>query len=84
MNLDILPRVIQDSYVDDIEEALEEVEKRRASPVAVDAVTRIIESPYGGFRVFTVSRSLAIEIFTGLAEEGMLPTAYPTRKTAFR
>ncbi len=79
LHLELLPRLIPDSYLDTIEEALEEVEKRRAAPVSADAVTRFVESPYGGFKVFTISRMLAMEL---LAEHGLsMFGALSSRKT---
>ena len=69
----MLPRLVPDTYVDTLEEAIAEVERRRrTAPMATDAFTRYAESPYGGFRVFTVSRSLAMEVLSGLAEHGLL------------
>lgn len=72
MHLDLLPRLVPDTYVDTLKEAIAEVERRRTAPTAADAFTRYAESPYGGFRVFTVSRSLAMEVLAGLAEDGVL------------
>lgn len=43
-------------------EALAEVSRRKASPVAEDAATRFDRSPYGGYRVFTVSMSFAMDL----------------------
>lgn len=73
LRLDILPRLIADSHHDTRQEALEEASRRKTSPVAPDAVTRVDESPYGGYRVYTVSLSLAMEIFTDMAESGVFP-----------
>ncbi|MDE2975822.1 MAG: hypothetical protein OXU64_14050 [Gemmatimonadota bacterium] len=73
LRLDILPRLIADSHHDTRQEALEEASRRKASPVAPDAVTRVDESPYGGYRVYTVSLSLAMEVFTDMAESGVFP-----------
>ena len=81
LRLDILPRLIADSYHDTRQEAFEEASRRKASPVAPDAVTRIDESPYGGYRVYTVSFSLAMEVFTDMAESGVFPEASGARKS---
>lgn len=56
MNLKTLPRVEPNYQCKTFREAVEEVERRGASPAAVDSTSRIVESPFGGFRVFTVSR----------------------------
>ena len=60
--LETLPRLVPDGYYDSIEEAYEESRRRKASPPADDAVTRVVESPYGGFRVFTISMEFAIDV----------------------
>ena len=86
MNLEILPRLEPDYHCDTFREAVAEVERRAASPEAADAVSRIVESPFGGYRVFTVSRSMALEVFTAMAEHGIvpLPEAGPGAKPVFR
>lgn len=82
LRLDILPRLIADSYHDTRQEAFEEASRRKASPVAPDAVTRIDESPYGGFRVYTVSLRVAMEVFADMAESGVVPAPSGARKSA--
>ena len=82
LRLDILPRLVPDSYHDTRQEAFEEASRRKTSPPAPDAVTRIDESPYGGYRVYTVSLSLAMEVFTDMAESGVLPEPSSGRKSA--
>ena len=85
LNFEILPRLIPDTYVDTMEEALDEVAKRRMGSAAADSLTRIVESPYGGFRVFSVSRTLAIELFTAMADsQGLPPDMYSARRTVSR
>ena len=69
--LDILPRLVPDAYFATRHEAFEEVCRRKASPVVPDAVTRLDESPYGGFRVYTVSLSHAMEMFADFTEAGV-------------
>lgn len=80
LRLEVLPRLIADSYHDTRREAFEEASRRKAAPVAPDAVTRIEESPYGGYRVYTVSLSVAMEVFTDMAESGVFPTPSGGRK----
>jgi len=82
LRLDILPRLIADSHHDTRQEALEEASRRKTSPVAPDAVTRIDESPYGGYRVYTVSLRVAMEVFTDMAESGVLPGPSGGRRSA--
>lgn len=72
MYLEFLPRAVPDSYFDTAEEALDEVARRRTGPMAGDSFTRVVESPYGGYRVLTVSKSLAMEVMSGLAEDGVI------------
>lgn len=61
--LETLPRLVPDGYYDTFEEAYEESLRRKASPPTNDAVTRVVNSRYGGYAVFTVSMTLALEMF---------------------
>lgn len=54
VQIDILPRVLPDSFFDTMEEAFEEADRRNGSSSARNAVTRISESPYGGYIVHSV------------------------------
>ena len=71
MNLDLIPRLEPDYYCETLREALAEMERRKTFLDAGDAVSRVVESPFGGFRVLTVSRALAVEFFTVMAEQGV-------------
>lgn len=73
MNLEILPRLEPDYHCKTFRDAVAELKKRGASPEAADAISRIVESPFGGYRVFTVSRTMAVEVFTAMAESGIVP-----------
>lgn len=78
LQLELLPRLIPDSYFGSLEDAMSEVEKRKSSQMSADALTRISESRYGGFRVFTVSRSVVLDYLVGQAEYDLLdPTVFP-------
>ena len=84
LRLDFLPRLIPDSHCATWEDAFEEAGRRKSSPVAPDAVTRFDESPYGGYRVYTVSLSLAMEMFADLTEAGVTPRSYGGGGSAYR
>ncbi len=62
VRFDMLPRLAPDFHCDTVGEALAEVSRRKASPIAEDAATRFDRSPYGGYRVFTVSLSFAMDM----------------------
>ena len=62
VRFDLLPRLAPDFHCKTVGEALAEVSRRKASPVAEDAVTRFDRSPYRGYRVFTVSLSFAMDL----------------------
>lgn len=62
IRFDLLPRLAPDFHCETVGEALAEVSRRKASPVADDAVTRFDRSPYGGYRVFTISLSFAMDL----------------------
>ena len=68
---DILPRVLPDSHFDTLEEAWEEVDQRKVSSSANGAITRIAESPYGGYIVYSVSA----EAFVRALSEPINPLA---------
>ncbi len=61
IRLDIFPRLLPDAFCDTLEETVAEVSRRKASPPSSDAVTQFDESPYGGYRVYTVSLVFAME-----------------------
>ena len=84
LRLDILPRLISDSHCATWQEAFEEAGRRRASPVAPDAVTRFDESPYGGYRVYTVSLEMAMEVFTDMLDAGVLPETQGAGKSGYK
>lgn len=63
LHFDLMPRLMPDHYCDTLGEAHEEVARRKASPVAPDAFTRIARGPYRGYRVFTISMTFAMDVF---------------------
>ena len=67
---DTLSRVLPDSHFDTMEEAIEEVHRRKLSPPAREAITQIAESPLGGY----VVHSVFTEAFLG--EEAQRQTAF--------
>lgn len=78
LRFDLLPRLMPDHYCDTLLEAHEEMARRKASPVAPDAVTRVAELPYRGFRVFTVSMSFAMDLFMETPVPEALMTQSPS------
>lgn len=83
IQFELLPRLIPDSHFDRARDAVAEAERRVADPVSADALTRITEGRYGGFQVFTVSRTLAIDFLlgqveNGIVDPGMVPRAFRT------
>lgn len=78
LRFDLLPRLMPDHYCDTLLEAHEEMARRKASPVAPDAVTRIAELPYRGFRVFTVSMSFAMDLYMETPVPEVLMTQSPS------
>ena len=55
LTMDMLPRVLPDSYCERIAEAVEEVVRRQETLAADSAITRFEESPFGGYVVYSVS-----------------------------
>lgn len=72
IRLDVFPRLLPDAYCETLEEALAEVSRRKASPPTPDAATRFDESPYGGYRVYTVSLEFAIDLMADAESPDML------------
>ena len=83
LRFDILPRLIPDTHCATAEEAFAEAGRRKTLPIASDAITRVERSPYGGYRVYTVSMSLAMEMFTDLAESGVTPTSLGDQRSGY-
>ena len=53
--------MIADSYAQTREEADEEVRRQRRDPAFVGYITKVETSPYGGFRVRSVSAEWAVD-----------------------
>lgn len=49
------------TYCKTIDEALKEVQRRKSASAAEGLVTRFEESPYGGYRVYSIDAELFIE-----------------------
>lgn len=84
LRLDILPRLIPDSHCATWDDAIREATERRTTPVADDAVTRVDRSPYGGYRVYTVSLTMAMEFFADIADAGVLPGSRDSARAVYR
>lgn len=70
--VELLPRLLPDAHFDHYSEAMAEMEERMASPVAPDALTRVVEGRYGGYQVLTVSRTIALELLMGQFESDVV------------
>ena len=68
MNLELLPRLVPDSYFDTVAEAL--AEGRRETKRTSGRGCR--HTHPRGFRVLTGSRRLAMAVLSGLAEQGVV------------
>ena len=53
--------MIVDSYTQTREEADEEVRRRRQDPAFTGYITKVEDSPYGGFRVHSVSAEWIVD-----------------------
>ena len=54
--------MFQDAYFRDLQEALEEVRRRRTSPEGSELITKLEESPYEGYRVRSVPADFMIDL----------------------
>jgi len=66
-----------DSFHTTMQEAMDEIARRRAAPQGKEIVTRIESSPYGGYRVRSVPADLYVDM---LAEGEMLIAANHARR----
>ena len=87
IRFDILPRLLPDRYCDTLQGALDEVARRKMSPVAGDAVTRFDKLPYGTYQVYTVSLRVAFDMIADGADLRLflghpLPHTGPGRREA--
>ncbi len=53
--------MLVDVFLGSEKEALEEVRRRRSAADGVDLIHRVVESPYGGYRVHSMSPDLAVD-----------------------
>ena len=53
--------MFHDAYFDKLQDALEEVRRRRTSPEGHEMITRMEESPYGGYRVRSIPADFLID-----------------------
>ena len=61
--------MFSDTFHKTMEEALEEIARRRSDPQGKEMVTRVARSPYGGFRV----RSVPADYYVDLLADGPVP-----------
>ncbi len=83
IRLDIFPRLIPDAFCGTLEETLAEVSRRKKSPPTPDAVTRFDESPYGGYRVYTVSLEFAVDTIVDAESPEMFLGSPSSNKTGY-
>ena len=73
----------QDFYCDTIDEAFEEVRRRKSSPGAEGTITRFEESRYGGYRVYTVDAEFFLDQIEPI--QPRIPfRSFATRRTVYR
>lgn len=60
---------IADAYFDDLKDALDEARERRASHRGEGMITRVDESPYGGYRVHSIPADFIVDLMA----DGVLP-----------
>lgn len=69
------PSLFTDFYCDTIDSAFEEISRRKAMQGTKSIITRYEESPYGGFRVY----SMSAEVFV----DDLVDPVHPKRATGF-
>ena len=76
--------VVQDVHCDTIDEVFEEIRRRKSSPGAEAAVTRFEESPYGGYRVYSVDAETLVDELANPVQPQLPPSGFAARRTAYR
>lgn len=73
--------MLPDFYCKTYEEAAEELRRRKASPAGQDMVHRILDSPYGGYRLQSQDAELYFEL---LAEGPAIAIGLDRRASPYR
>ena len=74
----------QDVHCDTIDEVLEEIRRRKSSPGAEGVITRFEESPYGGYRVYSVDAEILVDELANPVQPQISPSGFAARRTAYR
>ena len=74
----------RDFYCDTIDEAFEEIRRRKSSPGAGGTITRFEESRYGGYRVYTVDAELFVDQLVDPIQPRVPSSSFATRRTVYR
>ncbi len=51
-----------DAYFDSLDEALDELHQRRSDPASQGILSRMEKSPYGGYRVWSITAEMYAEM----------------------
>lgn len=77
-------RLAQDVYCDTIDEVFEEIRRRKSSPGAEGAITRFEESPYGGYRVYSVDAEFLVDELADPVQPRVPASGFASRRTVYR
>ena len=76
------PESFRDFYCDTIEEAFTELRRRKSTAEGI--ITRLEESPYGGYRVYSVPVDLFVDDLADPIQPVVPGSAFSTRKVMYR
>lgn len=78
------PSLFTDFYCDTIDSAFEEISRRKAMQSTESIITRYEESPYGGFRVYSMSAEVFVDDLADPIHPMKRATGFGQKKSLYR
>ena len=76
--------LVQDFYCDKLDQVFEEIRRRKSAPGAESVITRFEESPYGGYRVYSVDAEIFVDELLDPIQPRVPPSGFAARRTVYR
>ena len=78
------PGLFTDFYCDKVDAAFEEINRRKAMQGTESIITRYEESPYGGFRVYSMSAEVFVDDLVDPVHPMKRATGFVQQKSLYR
>lgn len=75
--------LLPDAYCDTIDDVFAEIRRRKALPGAETAITRFEESPYGGYRVYSVDAEFVVDELVNPIQPRIPRSGFAGRRKAY-